>query len=971
MSTDLDPGTAARICPPLRDYGNLWTMACDFPKIWGYEDRVDKLRTHFYKAERRSFVLLGKSGVGKTSVLQALFRELVQEGWSILETSSTEMTRGAIHVGEWETRLMNLMEVGAASKRIVLYVTDIQNLKGTGTSLKNDANMADAITRFLERGDVVVIAESTHEAYRRGVEVHPGLKRALTPFQLEPPKPEDVRKLIHYAFEGMQVRALEETGCRLELSATTVSSLEQLGGIYFSGTAQPGASIDLLRHVVELRLEELKKKGSRGDTVLLEQADIVAALHRISGLPLYLLDDNVPLDLKETRKFFESRVVGQNEALTTLIDLITLIKAGLSDPGKPMGILLFAGPTGVGKTEVAKALAEFLFGSADRMIRCDMSEYKDYYSYEKFIGRSESSGRENDTGSLVSRVRRQPFSIILLDEVEKANPNIFDILLQAFDDGRLTDPNGNTTNLTQTIIIMTSNLGSDLSRPMPVGFDREAPDSGELVDAALRQFFRPEFLNRIDHIIRFRPLQRAHIRTLAKRELGKALLRNGLIRRELRVSVEPAVHDLLALKGYDEKYGARPLRRQVERLAVLPVAREIIGLSGANRGSLIHLGVVGDTIKVSLLQDRQTRTAQKMINGISVVDPVDGSKSRVAVSQIAEDLEAFTASIASLQSRYEEEDLDGRKTRLVEQSSRADFWDDQDTARQILGEIYRLERLSGAIRKAAHSHEKLARECEHLSRQPEEGRLRRLALDLAAARNHANLAAYALECRDAEDRRDAYIAIRLVDESSTLDPVFRLAESYRQWAERKDYSFRIIHEEEVSSDCLKELVIELGGPAAFGIFKFEEGEHEFVEDSRERTAGRNCFVSVRVLGITPAKEKFEPETKISSMDRPSRFGRKIRSSLAATDPCSGRSVVIESTLRGEELIESGAGLLKAELDCSRVVLDRKGAGIVRRYVMSPVVEIKDRRVPSVKIQPRDFWRGELDELLQAGVSIGD
>ncbi|MCL4157933.1 UNVERIFIED_CONTAM: hypothetical protein GTU68_009451, partial [Idotea baltica] len=318
---------------------------------------------------------------------------------------------------------------------------------------------------------------------------------------------------------------------------------------------------DLLRKIVELRISDLKDIDS-GGSFAIEQGDIVRALHRISGLPLHLLDDNIPLDLKETRQFFESRVVGQNEALKTVVDLITLIKAGLTDPGKPTGIMMFAGPTGVGKTELAKALAEFLFGSADRMIRCDMSEYKEYNSFEKFVGRSD---READPSSLVSQVRRQPFSIILLDEVEKANSNIFDILLQAFDDGRLTDPSGNTTDLTQTIIIMTSNLGSDLSRPKPVGFDSDAPDSSELVWKALQQFFRPEFLNRIDHIIRFQPLQRDHIRTLAKRELGKALLRNGLIRRELRVSVEPAVHDLLALRGYDEKFGARPLRRQVEK----------------------------------------------------------------------------------------------------------------------------------------------------------------------------------------------------------------------------------------------------------------------------------------------------------------------------------------------------------------------------------------------------------------------
>jgi ATP-dependent Clp protease ATP-binding subunit ClpC len=776
--------------------------------------------------------------------------------------------------------------------------------------------------------------------------------------------------MVRFAFDKVRNEVEEEIGVSFEVPETTVSSLTELGGIYFPGTAQPGAAIQLLQKVVEIRCEEFEDDEAElpVDPIDLSYSDIVYALHRVLGLPLGLLDDDVTLNLKETREFFDARVIGQSEAISTVVDVITMIKAGLTDPGKPNSVMLFAGPTGVGKTELAKALAIFLFGAQDRMIRCDMSEYKDYNAFEKLLGRP---GGENDamnpSSSLVTRVRQQPFSVILLDEIEKAHPNVFDVLLQAFDDGRLSDPEGRTTDLTQTIIIMTSNLGSDLANPMPVGFDSEAPDSSETVDKALRGFFRPEFINRIDHIVRFRPLERSHIRTLARRELGMALMRNGLLRRELRVDVDRSVYDLLATEGYDELYGARPLRRQVEKLAVLPVARRIVNLDKGERGSLLRLAVKNKDITVNVVRDRQARIAERITRGIEVVDPVDGGKKIVRPTDVAKELDQFAKKLDDLETRCEEEKIADRKSDLLQKSATIDFWDDQESARSTLGEIYRLERLLEAIAKTSRRYEELVRKFEAIRQPQSEEGLRALALDLRAAVHFLELVRFGLECRNREDRRDAFIAVRLVDQTAESDLAGKLAEAYRHWARRKGYGIRLVHEESDGKKLTREIVMEISGPAVFGILRGEEGEHEFVFGKTSRLPKRNRFVNVRVLG-TPVKGIVtDIQSRKKAIKEPVNLADRVRTLASASDKISGKSVELLSPLVGDEADEAAIALLRSEIERQDHPANDFSESVIRKYLMSPIADIKDQRAPNVEIKARDFWKGELDEVLHAGI----
>jgi protein subunit release factor B len=573
----------------------------------------------------------------------------------------------------------------------------------------------------------------------------------------------------------------------------------------------------------------------------------------------------------------------------------------------------------------------------------------------------------NPAASLVTRVRREPFSVILLDEIEKAHPNVFDVLLQAFDDGRLSDPEGRTTDLTQTIIIMTSNLGTDLSQTIPVGFDSEAPDTSEAVDKALRAFFRPEFINRIDHVVRFRPLERSHIRTLARRELGMALMRNGLLRRELRVDVDRSVYDLLASRGYDEMYGARPLRRQVEKLAVLPVARRIVNLGKDQRGSLLRLAVKNGDISVGVVRDRQTRTAERITRGIEVVDPVDGEKTKIRAADVAKELEHFGKRLAGLEARCEEEEITERKSRLLERSSEIDFWDDQAGARETLGEIYRLERLLEAIAKTAHRHEALSRKFESVRKKQNEDALRKLILDLRSAGHFLELVRFGLECRNREDRRDAFIAVRLVDDTAESDLAGKLAESYRQWARRKGYGIRLVHEEPAGKKLTREVVMEITGPAVFGILRGEEGEHEFVFGKTSRLPRRNRFVSVRVLGTPTANFDGEIESRKKAVRETAKLAEQIRAQASAVDRKSGKGVELLSPLDSEEAEEAAIALLRSEIERQDRPANDFTGSVIRKYFMSPAAEIKDQRDSRIKIKARDFWKGELDEVLHAGI----
>ena len=536
------------------------------------EAEVEQVLKQFTIARRPSFLLVGPAGCGKTSIFLEAVRRLNSVGkkrWTVLQTSTSDLLRNTRYIGEWQTRVINFAETAKRKSNVVAFCTDITNLPATGKWSKSDENMALALKPYLEDGRVFLVGECDEQQFAKNIQTNPWFENCFTIIRIEASTDEQCRKIVDAVFRR-SLRALQSSfpaSESISCDSDTIDALFDYGKIFFSSLAAPAGALKLAEEICKSFTKQLEESSPSFEAFVdkdwnCDRGDVVAAVSALTGLPTLLFDDREKLDLRQTREYFETRVIGQTRAIHTIVNLITLIKAGLNDPRKPLGVLFFVGPTGVGKTELAKKLAEFIFGSADRLLRLDMSEYKDYHAFEKLIGDSNPNENRPAAGHLLESIRNQPFQVILMDEIEKAHANIFDILLQLFDDGRLTDARGNTVDFTQTIIILTSNLGSNLDTKNPIGFSEAAErEDDEAIQKAMRKVFRPELINRIDHIVPFRALEKEHVRLIAQRELGQVLLRSGITRRQLQIDVQPGVIDILAAQGFHPLYGARPLKR--------------------------------------------------------------------------------------------------------------------------------------------------------------------------------------------------------------------------------------------------------------------------------------------------------------------------------------------------------------------------------------------------------------------------
>jgi ATP-dependent Clp protease ATP-binding subunit ClpC len=542
--------------------------------------------------EPRSVLLVGASGVGKTAAVHELVRRRrkLQLGHTpFWATSGSRLVAGMTGFGMWQERCRQLWRE-AAKERAILHLGGLVELMEVGKHAGNEQGIASFLRPWIARGDLLVIAECTPEQLPVVEREDPHLLDAFHQIKVEEPTPERGREiLVQFARE-----AVKKSGGAERLGAGGVERVDRLHRRYATYSAYPGRPLRFLKNLL----------ADRDPARELTPREVTEAFSRETGLPPLLLDEAARLDLDAAREWFASRVIGQPEAVSLIVDLLATVKAGLTRPRRPIASLLFIGPTGVGKTEMAKSLAEFLFQDRARLTRFDMSEYADPVAVRRLIGGSFTSGGAE--GLLTAKVREQPFSVVLFDEFEKAHPSFFDLLLQALGEGRLTDAAGRVADFSNAVVVMTSNLGAgDFMRGVR-GFADPASrrDATRHFVTAVRQSLRPEMFNRIDRIVPFAPLGEEAVVKIAGRELEKLRRRDGLRYRGVTLDAPDDVARALARKGYDARYGARPLKRAVERELLLPLA-ERLNRQAADKPLTAGVRVDGGRLDVNVTEGAQ------------------------------------------------------------------------------------------------------------------------------------------------------------------------------------------------------------------------------------------------------------------------------------------------------------------------------------------------------------------------------
>ena len=631
--------------------------------VIGREQEIQRVIQILSRRTKNNPVLIGEPGVGKTAVVEGLAQRIVAgdvpetlQGKRLLTLDVGSLVAGTKYRGEFEERLKKVIEEIKNAGNCVLFIDEMHMLVGAGAA-EGAVDAANILKPSLARGELQTIGATTLDDYRKHIERDAALERRFQPIVVEEPSVEETVEIL------MGIKGQYEAHHKLAISAEAVAAAAEMSARYISDRALPDKAIDLIdesasrvrirrsytppslkeamvglesirkekeaainsqqyEHAAELRDRELKLQErietlekdlnrERGnDEAVVSGEDIAEVVSMWTGIPLVQIATEESQRLLHMEEAIHDRVVGQDEPIKALAKAVRRARAGLKDPRRPIGVFMFLGPTGVGKTELARALAEFMFGSDENMVRLDMSEFMERHTVARLVGAPPGYVGYDDGGQLTDTVRRKNYCLILLDEVEKAHTEVFNMLLQVFDDGHLTDAKGRKVSFRNTIIIMTSNVGSDLIRKeSALGFtvksDAAKTDAQQYermkdkVLTEMKRIFRPEFLNRVDSTLVFHTLGKAHIREIVDlmlKEIDKQVALKGI-----NLDVTPAARDWLGEKGYDPVFGARPLRRVIQERMEDSLSEALL------RGEFDP----GDTIKVDIVTETNDAGAEE------------------------------------------------------------------------------------------------------------------------------------------------------------------------------------------------------------------------------------------------------------------------------------------------------------------------------------------------------------------------
>lgn len=688
------------------------------PEVVHRRRELDLLEPLLGSDARLGVMLVGEQLVGKSALFRTWVTRQLKPGGPrrpVYATSGARLIAGMSGLGQWEERLRRVL-AAVETLDAVLYFDNLADLFARAGS-KDGVDMAGFIKPWLDERRVRVVGEVRPETLDLVRHRHAGFLGALSTLHVEPLEAEQAVDAIDRTRRWSE----QHEPHRPTLEEAAVRPLVDLAERYQPYLPFPGKAARLAE---ELRAFYEHERDPMGGPRKIGPSEVYQGFALTSGIPELLLHPDRALLAEDVRRALTKRVIGQDEAIRRVVDTICVIKAGLQPEGRPLATLLFAGPTGVGKTEVARTLANYLFGSPERMVRFDMSEFMDGHAAQRLI-----AGTERSEGLLVRRVRQQPFCVLLLDEIEKAHPAVFDLLLQVLGEGRLTDVRGRTASFANAIIIMTSNLGATSSRRVaglaPRGSESTDDGAAEHYRAQVLRAFRPEFVNRLDQVVAFAPLTPEEIRAVTRIAIRSLANRRGLTELGLELATSDEALDHLAEHGYSAAYGARALRRHLEDSLAGPIARQLAAAGKEARAGRIEVGLeAGPTgepaLKVTLVKASQKRARQDLRGaaGVSEVrrgiyaslalEQVDDTRERVKllVAQLAQaqrsaakkkrglsgkELSSLHAELGRLQPLIERSEVDRGEIDALEELAIQTLYDDEDTS-ELMAEALEIER---------------------------------------------------------------------------------------------------------------------------------------------------------------------------------------------------------------------------------------------------------------------------------------